>query len=305
MLRSMESVLAYPLLLDFRNQLLGIWSASEADAIMREVSHELTGYDPASLRLKEIPVTEELTNTLDRILIRLKKKEPLQYIFGYARFREHRYQVTPDVLIPRPETEELVEHALQWLQSHSWSKSPVICDACTGSGCIAIEVSLALPDARVIASDISEAALTIARNNASRLNAKIQFVQHDLLNRSAIPEAFVIDLLISNPPYITRSEQSLMDMGVTQWEPHLALFVADEEPLIFYERLAQAGIDQLVSGGMLIVETHRDFAQQVSALFSGFAYSDIRVLRDASGNQRIVSAIKKINRPKAVQIKQG
>ena len=221
---------------------------------------------------------------LDTILARLRNFEPIQYVQGTARFLERSYHVAPGVLIPRPETEELVEVMLKEVPSGAR-----ILDIGTGSGCIAISLSKMLPDAKVTAWDISDTALRIARRNNEALQASVCFVRRDVL--AYVPGSGErYDVIVSNPPYVTESEKQEMERNVLDWEPFSALFVPDNDPLLFYRRIAELGKGMLVSGGRLYFEINRAFGEATATMLRAQGYTNLRVLKDISGNDRIVIA---------------
>lgn len=221
---------------------------------------------------------------------RLEKGEPVQQVVGFARFAGHRFEVSREVLIPRPETEELLQWAIDLQPSNA------ILDIGTGSGCLAISIALAFLQAHVVACDISPAALAIARRNASALQASVHFIEMDILK--SFPQPFPLEkkssaysLIISNPPYICEKEQETMEKNVLNYEPHQALFVPDDNPLLFYKAIARhATQGALTKGGSLLVETHCDYAQQVAALFSSYGLEQVEIRCDQFGRERFVGA---------------
>lgn len=233
------------------------------------------------------PVGEELVERLERMLRRRMAREPLQYVLGHTEFFGLRVRVSPDVLIPRPETEEVVEVALQLLRG---TVRPSVLDVGTGSGCIALAIKNVRPDAVVYACDVSEAALRMARRNAAALELEIEFTQVDVL-RDAIPADVPrsIDLLISNPPYVTEEEADELSDEVRRFEPHVALF-AGNDPIVFYRRLAAHGRTLVREGGWVVLETHADYGRKVSTLFETAGYREVECLKDLAGRDRIVRA---------------
>jgi release factor glutamine methyltransferase len=225
----------------------------------------------------------------EKIASRLIQGEPVQYVLGFADFCGHRFCVTPDVLIPRPETEELTRWAMdECLASKSPSSPCHILDLCTGSGCIAISLALALPAARVTAVDISAAALDVARHNAAALGAaNVTFVQNDVLISHLSP---LISCIVSNPPYVCQSEAVDMSATVTDHEPSLALFVPDEDPLLFYRAIARIGHEVLVPGGRIMVELNAALAASTRQLFVDAGYNDVQLRNDQFGKPRMLSA---------------
>lgn len=222
----------------------------------------------------------------DPLLSRLHAHEPLQYVLGESDFYGRKFLVNPSVLIPRPETEILIREVLK-----STKKNTRILDIGTGSGCIAITLQLEISDAYVSALDVSAAALTVARENARRFKAPIDFFQVDFLkeNLSAAP----FDLFVSNPPYVLESEKKSMNKNVVDYEPHRALFVADDDPLIFYQRMAERSITLLRPNGKIFVEINEQLGNQVTQLFqqSGFV---VELISDFAGKDRVVVAQRKL-----------
>lgn len=221
---------------------------------------------------------------------RVAAGEPVQYVLGTAEFCGRRFRVTPATLIPRPETEELVALCLGVVSRRpAPADRPLrLLDAGTGSGCIAISLAAALPGAGVEAWDISEAALAVARDNARRADVPVRFVRQDLL--AACVTGDVFDCIVSNPPYVCESERGDMENHVLDHEPHSALFVPDDDPLRFYRALAALGRRSLVSGGALLVEINRAYGAATADLMSAAGYADVRVHKDAFGNDRMVEA---------------
>jgi release factor glutamine methyltransferase len=232
-------------------------------------------------RGKEASINE---SALDEIIFRLNKNEPVQYVLGEAHFYGRNFQVNSSVLIPRPETELLIDLAGSYIKTHKQNIS--ILDIGTGSGCIAISLALEFPSANVFATDISREALVVANENAKRLKAKVQFYRDDILNDAFPFEP--LDLIISNPPYIMESERGAMQRNVVDHEPKQALFVPDETPLLFYERLAERGKKLLTPGGALVVEINERFGKETAGLFSSLGYSDVKIHKDLDGKERAV-----------------
>lgn len=212
-------------------------------------------------------------------------REPVQYVLGHADFYGLRLAVTPDVLIPRPETEEVVEEALSRVRGH---EQPLVLDVGTGSGAIALAVKHERPDAEVFAVDVSPAALAVARANAERLGLAVTFVCADALRPQLVadvPPAF--SLVVSNPPYVPDAEREALEPEVRDWEPGLALFVADTDPLRFYRALAGHAEALLTPGGWLVAETHADFGGAVRDVFADAGLAETAILPDLAGRDRI------------------
>jgi len=222
---------------------------------------------------------------------RLSNGEPIQYITGNAWFYGDQFAVSPAVLIPRPETEELVEWVLQWLAQTGKKESPPrVLDVGTGSGCIAIEIKKRYPASDVTALDIQADALALARRNAASIGVRIQFLEQDILNASAWDQLPAFDVLVSNPPYVLEAERPQMAPQVRNFEPDIALFVPDEDPLRFYQALGALAIRKLDSGGALFAECHYLKCREVAALWERMGLSAIEIRRDLYGHERIVKA---------------
>lgn len=220
----------------------------------------------------------------------LQQGTPLQQVLGEAEFYGLTLKVTPDVLIPRPETEELVDLIVQHYQH---SPALRIWDLGTGSGCIAIALARNLPQAEVFASDISERALDVAHANAEANHATIRFARHDMLDATNLPFGDLkFDVLVSNPPYIPESVKKEMHPNVVEHEPHLALFVPEENPLVFYDALAQIGKHCLVPQGKVYAETFEGYHEELEKLFLSHDYADFQSLEDINGKKRMVCATK-------------
>ena len=218
---------------------------------------------------------------------KIKEHEPIQYILGNTWFYNLQFDVNPDVLIPRPETEELVD----WiLKSETEGK---LLDIGTGSGCIAISLAHHNKKLNVFACDVSEGALHVARKNALKNNAKVQFDWIDILEDD-LTEKY--DIIVSNPPYIPLFDKELMAPNVLDFEPELALFVENEIPLIFYETIAEKGLTGLNHNGKIYFEIHEEYATDVSDVLKELGYSDIEIKQDLQGKNRMIRAtlIKKL-----------
>lgn len=268
-----------------RRALQESYSVQEAANLSRIVCCEMLGQTTIDYYLgKDIILSSKEMQKLNGILARLLNFEPIQYIQGTARFLERSYHVAPGVLIPRPETEELVEVMLREIPSDAR-----ILDIGTGSGCIAISLSKAFPNAKVTAWDVSEDALCIARRNNDDLQASVCFVKQDVLAwRGDGGQCY--DVIVSNPPYITESEKQEMERNVLDWEPFSALFVPNNDPLLFYRRIGELGRMMLVDGGRLYFEINRAYGEATAMMLCGQGYTGIRILKDISGNDKFVIA---------------
>ncbi len=235
---------------------------------------------------KEIKNVEEIP-LLNSYLERLLRFEPIQYILGSTEFYGYPFGVNPSVLIPRPETEELV----QLIISENKKKSPLsILDIGTGSGCIAITLKKELPQALVYAMDISVDALDTARKNAALNNVAISFLHNDILSsETIIPETTII---VSNPPYVMLGEKQLMKANVLEHEPHLALFVEENNPLIFYKAIAEKAKKYLLQGGRIYFEINEQFGKETAEVLAEAGFKQVRILKDLHDKDRMVSGEK-------------
>ncbi len=263
------------------------YGATEGYALYRMVMEECFGLTHTDILLgKDSQISEENQARLLEITGRLLKNEPVQYVLGHAWFCGHRFAVRPGVLIPRPETELLVQTALELGRGMDGVAAPEVLDIGTGSGCIAI--SMALAGCRVTAMDISEDALGIAMENASALNAEVVFNHENILHPS--PADGQWDVIVSNPPYVCLHEAEDMERNVLDYEPHNALFVPDTDPLIFYRAIASYAMSHLSVGGWLCLEINQAYANEMRGLLSSFGFKDIVVLQDQYGKDRIAYA---------------
>ena len=229
-------------------------------------------------------VSEEDGNLLAHIFTQLTAHKPAQYILGYEEFHGLRFQVDERVLIPRPETEELVDLIVK--EAATVTR---LLDIGTGSGCIAISLAKHIPQAVVTAWDVSEEALAIAGENNRELKAGVHFEKMDVLSAEPVGDD-QYDMIVSNPPYVTESEKNEMEPNVLDWEPGLALFVPDNDPLRFYRRIASLGRKMLRLHGRLYFEINRAYGEEVIQMLHEQGYEELRLIKDISGNDRIVTA---------------
>jgi release factor glutamine methyltransferase len=235
---------------------------------------------------REVKCDKATRELLDAWVDRLNNHEPVQYILGEAHFYGRIFKVNPHVLIPRPETEELVAYLVEQCRQRGYVN---LLDIGTGSGCIAVSLKLALPHSTVYATDISEAALFVAAENALQHNAAIYLKQHDLLNEHLLHTN--LDLIVSNPPYIEISEQHTLEPQVLNFEPHTALFAPAGDPLAFYKAIAKKGIAALKPGGMAAVEINEQYGDETAAIFINAGYDEVAIHQDLSGKDRFVTAV--------------
>ncbi len=262
------------------------YGEGEARAIVRLVLDDAFGVRPVDVYADKVRhFSEDERSRLDRMLRRLEGGEPVQYVLGHACFAGRRYEVTPDVLIPRPETEELAA----WVEADGIQPGGRLLDAGTGSGCLAVTLALDLPGTTVEAWDVSPGALDVARRNARRLGANVVFTLCDLLAQP--PTAGPFDVIVSNPPYVCRAEAAGMEAHVLDHEPALALFVPDDDPLLFYRALARLGRRRLQPGGRVYVELNQAFGPATADLFRATGYEQVELRRDQFGRDRMLKAV--------------
>lgn len=233
-------------------------------------------------------LSDYIKSKIDEILKRLLNWEPIQYITGEAQFHGMNLQVAPGVLIPRPETEELVDIIID---ENKGREDLRILDLCTGSGCIAIALARNLPFSQVTAIDISDEALKIANANAKNLKVKIKFEKADIYYYNPSSK---FDIIVSNPPYVMDHEAMIMSKNVLNFEPHEALFVRDEEPLVFYSRIIDIASQVLVEGGRLYLEINPLTAKELEKLVMDNKFNDVKIIRDSFGKNRFLRATFKV-----------
>lgn len=268
-----------------RSALQECYPPREAANLSRIVCCEMLGQSHIDYYLgKDMILSPKDEKELESILSRLCNFEPIQYVQGTARFLGRTFRVASGVLIPRPETEELVERMLEEVAPASR-----ILDIGTGSGCIAVTLSKELPEAEVTAWDISGEALAIAGDNNRLLQTSVQFVQRDVLMYQPTEDEY-FDVIVSNPPYVTETEKKDMEPNVLNWEPSGALFVPDSDPLRFYRRIGELGRSMLTVGGRLYFEINRAFGEAVASMLRKQGYTNVRIRKDISGNDRYVIA---------------
>lgn len=277
-------------ILRLRSDLAAYYDQREIESMTRIIFEDVLLWKPVDIVMRE---QEQLPAFFDsklaNIIARLQRHEPLQYILGKARFHGHLFEVTPAVLIPRPETEQLVDMVID----QNPATDLHVLDIGTGSGCIAISLARALKFAQVTAIDVSAPALAVASRNAQALKARVKFVEQDILTCRPPSEAWHI--IVSNPPYVTQSEKSGIEPNVLNYEPAGALFVPDHDPMLYYRPIAAYASRALVDGGRLYLEINRAMATQVIDTLKSAGLSDARVYNDYNGNPRFVTATRIIN----------
>ncbi len=269
-----------------KKQLADQFESVELNPILSILIEHITGLDQLHQALhKDQPISAEQRLAFEKAATELAAGRPIQYITGKAWFMGEPYTVNDQVLIPRPETEELVDWIIEYAEIKG--KALRILDIGTGSGCIAIALKKALPEAKVSAIDISTNALKIAASNADGLNAEIEFIPLDILNTAFLPDQY--DVIVSNPPYIPLQEMKNMELQVTDYEPNIALFVPDEDPLVFYKAIARLAKLHLASNGQLFFEIHYDQGDAMIALLDEMHFhAELRA--DLFGKDRMIRA---------------
>ena len=264
-----------------------LYDAGEAQAIVRtvlDVKYGMTLTDIICGKVNELSADEGIK--LEEIISRLQKGEPVQYVLGQADFARRTFHVEPGVLIPRPETAELC----QWIADDAKPKAQIL-DICTGSGCIAITLGLNIENSEVTGWDISEDAIRIARGNTKMMNA--QNVNIEYKNALTLPkEKEKWDIIVSNPPYICEKEKADIEKNVLDYEPDIALFVPDEDPLKFYCAIAEFAFNQLRKDGMLYFEINPLYEKETRKMLEDFGFKDIETKEDSFGKKRMMRAVK-------------
>ena len=282
---SVDQIVAY-----YLEKLSRLYPSNEVKNITEIMFEYFMGWDKMTLRSNNKSMLSESELLLfHKALKRLLKNEPVQHITGEMEFYSLPFKVNKNVLIPRPETEELVDLVIKECKG-----SETILDIGTGSGCIPIALKKQLKNTLVYGVDVSEDALVVARDNAVLNSTDVIFVQADVLQISSIKDSFKkeFDIIISNPPYITNSEKALMSENVLTFEPHIALFVKDDEPMLFYDKIGLLAYDNLSFGGKLYFEINEQYGDQIKALLKSIGFSDIRMIKDLQNKDRIVAAIR-------------
>lgn len=281
----------------FQQTLSGLYDEKETESFFYTILEKIHKLKRIDLALH--PETEMNDRQLEEwknIITDLKKEKPIQYILGETEFYGLCFEVNENTLIPRPETEELVEWILgDSRKSKGESRKPEIdsqkiMDIGTGSGCIAISLAKNLPDAQVAAIDVSEKALDVARKNAANHDVEVRFIQKNILETTDLEEQY--DVIVSNPPYVRMLEKAEIQPNVLDYEPHLALFVEDNDALLFYRKIARLALKNLSGKGKLYFEINQYLGPQTVALLEGMGFKNVGVKKDLYGNDRMISCTK-------------
>lgn len=270
------------------SELRELYPDGECRWMTRIIFEQLKGYTPVEMAIRaNEPVSDFIQQKIDCIVSRLLKYEPIQYVFGETRFYGLSLKVTPATLIPRPETEELVDMIVADAAGHSDLR---VLDLCTGSGCIAIALARNLRFPAITAIDISKDAIAVARDNAASTHTDIHFFTADALRLNPTSESY--DIIVSNPPYIAEHERTQMEPNVLDYEPGSALFVPDDDPLKFYRAISLFAMPSLRKDGRLYFEINPIYASELTEMLCRQGWNNILTHRDAQGKQRFISATK-------------
>lgn len=269
----------------FQQTLIDIYESEEIRSLFYIFCEHVLGLSKTDVALQNhLKLTDDQVEILHDTLSRLLKNEPIQYIYGVTQFYNLSFKVTPDVLIPRPETEELIDYIVK----NTLNQEIKILDIGTGSGCIAISLAKALPQAHIWAMDISGQALQIARYNAENNKVSVRFLHEDILKINELPENF--DIIVSNPPYVREMEKAEMQQNVLAFEPYTALFVPDENALLFYEKITQLALKNLNEGGILYFEINQYLGAETKELIQHSGFEKVELKKDFLGNNRFIFA---------------
>ena len=270
-----------------RENLDPVYGRREANAMIRLIFHALKGWDATDILARsDEELSPYMMEKINGILERLKKQEPLQYILGEAYFYGLRFRIVPGVLIPRQDTETLID----MIARDNVRPDLRVLDIATGSGCIAIALARTLDFPHVSAVDISPKAVSLARENAEALKVKVDFIKADIFSWEPSPHS--LDIIVSNPPYVDESEKADMDPNVRDYEPPEALFVPDDNPLLFYRRISAIAREALVPGGKLYLEINPRHADDIARLLSADGFSDVEISLDIHGSKRFASCVR-------------
>lgn len=272
---------------EMRRQLAPVYSPRELQQVVFELLEHFGFTRVQVITYPDAKLSETDYEQLQLMLKRLADGEPLQYVVGTEWFMDMPFSVCRDVLIPRPETEELV----RLIVDRCKRPSPRIADVGTGSGCIAVSLAKLIDGAQVTAVDVSASAIEVARRNAEQNGAQVEFVCQSIFDDNQPFAPSSLDIVVSNPPYVTETDKNQMSRNVLDFEPHLALFVPDSDPLLFYRRIAELTQQWLKSGGMLFFEINERFGPETVQLLENMRFDNVELHRDFYEKNRMVSAV--------------
>lgn len=281
----------------FHKELDAIYGAQEVGSFFNLLIKHYLDLDRIALVLDpHITLTKKVEQQLFEALSRLCKQEPLQYIVGEVEFYGLPFKVSNDTLIPRPETEELVHLIINEVEQSKNENPFSILDVGTGSGCIAISLAKNIAQSQVVAIDISEGAIEVAKQNATLNNTLVTFLECDILNintkESYLNSKTHFDIIVSNPPYVRELEKNTMKKNVVNYEPHTALFVSDTNPLIYYKAIAEFAVNNLSHEGLLFFEINQYLGQETKQLLEEIGFKNVILRKDIFGNDRMIMASK-------------
>jgi release factor glutamine methyltransferase len=277
---------------DFKAKLKVIYDDREAENICDWLFENVTGLKKWERRQNQnSEFAETDSEKIKTYLEELLKHKPVQYVLHEAWFYKRKFYVNENVLIPRPETEELVEWIVSDFKKEKYSKPIKIIDIGTGSGCIPVSLKKELPESSIAAIDVSDKALSVAKINAEELHAIINFFQIDFLNENEWKMLSQYDIIVSNPPYIPLNEKEILANNVTDFEPGIALFVKNNDPFIFYKKIAGFAKSNLKESGKIYVEVHEEYAKEVGSIFESAGFL-VEIKNDIYGKQRMVKSTK-------------
>ncbi len=277
---------------ELMKKLREIYPQTEASAMTMLVMEKIAGSREALLLNSDQPISKEQEDILQHHTALLLKHTPLQYVLEEAWFYGLKFYVNEHVLIPRPETEELVHWIIKDCGLNDRAATGNILDIGTGSGCIPIALKKNLPAYNVTAIDVSAGALEVAKKNAIDNGVNISLSRTDILNEAERDQLPVYDIIVSNPPYITHAEKDAIEKNVLEHEPHLALFVDHDDPLLFYRHIAAFGQNHLVNGGAVYIEINSTLGASTKAIFANEGYKNIELKKDMQGKDRMIKAIR-------------
>ena len=270
----------------FIEKLTPLYDIMEAESFFAIALEELKGWKRTDLALNhDAELDGDEIEKWNAVLSKLEQQQPIQYIFGKAHFYGLEFTVNENTLIPRPETEELVE----WILNDNHAKGQLsVLDIGTGSGCIAISLAKNLGETSVSAIDVSEGALAVAKENAEHNKVEVNFILKDILTAETLPQQF--DVIVSNPPYVRNLEKEEIKDNVLKYEPHLALFVEDNDPLLFYRKIALLAKGYLSPNGRLYFEINQYLGSETAAMLEEYGFKDVTLRKDIYGNDRMIAA---------------
>lgn len=273
----------------FQERLQAQFSSTEIKYMFTVVSEERLGISNAFMVLEDVSLSESDLLFYRSVVKRLEANEPFQQIIGFTEFYGLKIYVSPAVLTPRPETEELVHLIISDFKARKEEVLKIL-DVCSGSGCIALALKNSFKQATVIGYEKSTEAIQMAAKNAKALSLEVSFVEKDVLNEEWGIEKS--EIIVSNPPYITDSERTLMHQNVLEFEPEMALFVTDENPLVFYRKIGEEALFRLSENGVLYFEINEHLGAETVALLQNIGYTSVELIQDLQGKDRMIRARK-------------